>query len=173
MGRPRDIEPIALAHHPSCSNFSHHTFTFRDRRLCLGCFVMYPAAAVSLAALLVLDRAYPLEYLGLLLSSLALFGINLVRKVILRDRIRKWGHVFFRIMLGLTLALALMSVVRAPANRQIWVAAFVVAVAAVYNLYNGIHNLNICRSCPKYPDFPRCEGASGFKVESPDSINIK
>lgn len=166
MGRQKKpIEPIVLAHHPSCKNFSHHTFTFRGRRLCLGCFVMYPTAAIALAALFIIDRLYQLDYFALLLTSVILFGINTIRKIALKDRVPQWGHVFFRIALGIALALALMSIYRAPGDMFLPVAAFVIIVAVIYNIFNGFHNINICKKCSQYPMFPHCDGAGKSIVQ--------
>jgi hypothetical protein len=125
----------------------------------MGCFIMYPSAAASLVALFILNHYFQLDYFALLISSLVLFGLNAIRKFVLKDNIKKWAHVFFRIMLGFTLALAIMSIIRAPDNLQLQVAAFVLAFAVIYNLYNGMRNLNICKKCIQYPTFPHCEGS--------------
>jgi hypothetical protein len=167
---------IVLAHHPSCKNFSHHTFNFHGRRLCMGCFIMYPSAAASLAVLLILNNYFHLDYFALLISSLVLFGVNAIRKLLLKDNIKKWAHVFFRIMLGFTLALAIMSIIRAPEDRQIQVAVFVLAVAVIYNFYNGMRNMNICKKCGQYSSFPHCEGAlepDSQAINTGENINYK
>ncbi len=172
MGRQKKpIEPIVLAHHPSCEKFSHHTFTFRGRKLCLGCFVMYPTAAVALACLLLVNSVSSLNYLALLVTSIALFGTNALRKIALRDRIPQWGHVFFRIVLGITLALAIMSIIRAPGDLVLPVAVLVAAVAATYNILNGFNTMNICRKCSQYTIFPHCEGA-GAPLLKDKQLNI-
>jgi len=126
---------------------------------------MYPTAAIALAALFIIDSLYKLNYLGLLLTSVILFGINAIRKIALKDRIPRWGHVFFRIALGIALALALMSIYRAPSEMFLPVAAFVIIVAVIYNIFNGFHNLNICKKCNQYPMFPRCEGGGKFPAQ--------
>ena len=125
----------------------------------MGCFIMYPSTAVCLTTLLILNHFYPLDYVALLILSLVLFGMNAIRKLVLKDNIKKRAHVFFRVMLGFTLALAIMSTIRAPGDRQLQIATFVIVVAVIYNLYNGMHNLNICKKCPQYSSFPHCEGA--------------
>ena len=37
-----------LSHHPRCEKFKEHTFTAFGRRLCIGCFIGYPATILGL-----------------------------------------------------------------------------------------------------------------------------
>ncbi|MFO7619528.1 MAG: hypothetical protein R6W91_07765, partial [Thermoplasmata archaeon] len=151
-------EPFLLAHHPSCKYFEHHTIVVRGRRLCMGCFVMYPVAAMSLAVLWILNIIAPLDSLFLLMMAVVLFGINGVRKLLFKDNFRKAIHIIFRAELGVTLALAIMSIALARGNERLFIAIFVLAVAIVYNAYNGKRNLAVCKTCPQHHLFPRCEG---------------
>ncbi len=128
------------------------------RRLCLGCFVMYPSAAISLAILLLINGFLPLNPIYLLIAAFILFGINAVRKVIFRDNFKKGVHFIFRIELGITLALAIMSIILTRGNERLFTVILVLAVAIVYNVYNGKRNLDICKKCPQHAQFPKCEG---------------
>ncbi len=39
---------LLLSHHPSCSRYKDHTLNFSKIRLCIGCFVGYPSALLSI-----------------------------------------------------------------------------------------------------------------------------
>ena len=42
------FRPILFAHHPSCKYFTKHTLNIKNLRFCIGCFIGYPSALVSL-----------------------------------------------------------------------------------------------------------------------------
>jgi hypothetical protein len=70
-----------LSHHPSCDHFKNHTLNFGKIKLCIGCFVGYPAAIISI---ILTDIAYrihgvnilPLLYLGFILFLAQLFSLT-------------------------------------------------------------------------------------------------
>ncbi|MHA2000968.1 MAG: hypothetical protein ACTSVU_02625 [Promethearchaeota archaeon] len=39
--------PLLLSHHPSCPRYKNHTLNFGKIHLCIGCFIGYPSAAIS------------------------------------------------------------------------------------------------------------------------------
>ena len=39
---------LLISHHPSCSQFQDHTLNFSKIRLCIGCFIGYPSAILSI-----------------------------------------------------------------------------------------------------------------------------
>ena len=39
---------LLLSHHPSCSEYEDHTLNFAKIRLCIGCFIGYPSALLSI-----------------------------------------------------------------------------------------------------------------------------
>lgn len=77
--------PLLLAHHPECVRFKGHTLNFGKIHLCIGCFVGYPSAVISifLISFFNLSRFIPYpSFLGIgivLLSTFFLSIINLTK----------------------------------------------------------------------------------------------
>ena len=44
----KNYGPLLLSHHPSCSRYKDHTLNFSKIRLCIGCFIGYPSALLSI-----------------------------------------------------------------------------------------------------------------------------
>ena len=42
-------KPLLLSHHPFCSKFENHTIKIKNRRICLGCLVLYPTFVITLS----------------------------------------------------------------------------------------------------------------------------
>ena len=161
MGRLRGFfkkNPFLLAHHPSCDKFSHHTFSITDWRLCLGCFVIYPTAVISLIILYLGSQFYIYDYYWLFSAAIVFFCLNLLRKSLFRDEVRQSIHVISRMMLGISLALILVSIWLAPKPQNIIILTLLLTVAIGYNLLNGRKYLKTCKTCSQYDKFPRCEG---------------
>lgn len=43
--------PLLLSHHPNCPIYDSHVFHLGNRRLCIGCFVGYPVAILTIIIL--------------------------------------------------------------------------------------------------------------------------
>jgi len=166
MGRLKeyfDNNPFLLAHHPSCDTFSNHILNVRGWQLCLGCFVIYPSAAIALALLFFLSDFHSIDYLIAFYLALAMFGVNSVRKIIYKDNLPKKVQVVFRVVLGISLAFILYSMWLAPRPEQYVIIGLFLAIAIGYNLFNSKKMLKICKECNQYPDFPKCEGLNNVK----------
>ena len=161
MGRLKEYfkkNPFLLAHHPSCESFSDHTLNFRGWRLCMGCFVIYPSAIVSLIVIYVLSNIFTFDYLAMFAGSVIFFTINLIRKLVFRDNLQKRAQIVFRVILGISLALILTAIWLAPQAQRLHVILLFLAIAIGYNVFNGKKYLGTCKKCSRYPDFPKCEG---------------
>lgn len=166
MGRLKDYfdnNPFLLAHHPSCDIFSNHILNIRGRRLCLGCFIIYPSAVIALVLLFLLSDYHTYDYLIAFYMALAMFGINSIRKIIYRDNLPKRVQVVFRVVLGISLASIMYSIWLAPRPEQYMVIGLFLAVAIGYNLFNSKKMLKTCKECCHYPQFPKCEGLNNIK----------
>ena len=166
MGRLRDYfkeNPFLLAHHPSCESFSNHTLNIRGWRLCLGCFVIYPSAIVSLLVLFVLLNYFAFDYMAMFIGSVIFFGINLIRKIVFKDNLQKRTQVVFRMILGLSLAFILTAIWLAPPTQRLYIILLFLSIAIGYNLFNSKKMLKTCKECSRYPEFPKCEGLNDVK----------
>lgn len=166
MGRLKEYfknNPFLLAHHPSCDTFSNHTLNIRGWKLCLGCFVIYPSAIISLALLFFLQDLHSIDYLMAFYIALAMFGINSIRKIIYKDNLPKSVQVVFRVILGISLASMLYSIWLAPQPEQYYLIALFLAIAIGYNIFNSKKMLKTCKECDQYQNFPKCEGLNNIK----------
>lgn len=166
MGRLKEYfiqNPFMLAHHPSCDKFSDHTLNFGGLRLCMGCFVIYPTAAAALAVLYLASGTIQLDYMPAFWIALILFGVNAIRKTVIKDRLPKGIQIVFRIILGMSLAFMMASIWLAPVPEQFHLITLLLAFAIVYNLINGRKMVNTCKECPNYSEFPKCRGLKDIK----------
>ena len=66
--------PLLLAHHPQCANFNGHTLNFGRVRLCIGCFVGYPTAYISIFIIYYLNLLNIIPYQSFLVIGLILLS---------------------------------------------------------------------------------------------------
>ena len=145
-------EPILLAHHPLCGRFEDHFLVWRGRRLCRGCFTVYPTAAAVLLAMWALGAGF----LASFVLGVTLFAIQLLRALpSLRPLV-----IAFNLILGASLASVLMAVITCPPQLRWYVYPFVLAVYVTFVYLKGRRVLRACRDCPDYASFPGCARGS-------------
>jgi hypothetical protein len=153
-------KPIALAHHPSCAYYSHHTFELYGAQLCLGCFVVYPVGLVSLSLLsllyLVFPAAFAVPTVALYAVAGALAAPLLVSKALLDVRSIRW-RMLTKALLAVGLAVAALPPIFRPADRLIGAVLFV-GFLVPYVGYKGLTALDDCEGCPELEDRPHCSG---------------
>ncbi|MHA1150792.1 MAG: hypothetical protein ACTSR8_21440 [Promethearchaeota archaeon] len=74
----KSLLPFLLAHHPQCEDFEGHTLKIGKYRFCIGCFIGYPTAILSI---IIIDK-FGLLYL-LPSRAFFFFGIGLIATFIL------------------------------------------------------------------------------------------
>ena len=153
-------EPFILSHHPSCEKFSHHMVDFRGYMLCMGCFFTYPAAILPIIIMHLPPFRDLFDHTQLFGLAIVFLSLNVGRKLILKDRISKNLHILFRNFLGICLGLVVMGLLAVPETDPLrwYYLIFVISVAVVYNLANGIKTMRTCKACEEYPNFPKCQG---------------
>ncbi|TXT63400.1 MAG: conserved membrane protein of unknown function [Promethearchaeota archaeon] len=57
----RSLKPLFLSHHPDCQRFEKHIFRIRKYRFCIGCFIGYPVAIISIVVLYFLLNLYEID----------------------------------------------------------------------------------------------------------------
>ena len=67
---------LLFSHHPACSQFQDHTLNFSKIQLCIGCFIGYPSALLSI--ILGSYFIYPLisQKIYILLFGISLFSFQ-------------------------------------------------------------------------------------------------
>jgi len=153
-------EPFILSHHPSCEKYSHHMVDLRGYKLCMGCFFTYPAAIITLLIAYLTPLNGYLDHIQFFGLAIIFLMLNVVRKLILRDRMSKKLHIIFRNFLGICLGLVIMGLLVIPDTDPMrwYYLILVISVAVIYNLANGIKTMRTCKACEDYPDFPKCQG---------------
>lgn len=155
-------EPIILSHHPSCDRFKDHVMNFRGIALCRGCFLVYPTTVIVLIILNLPIFPSFSSYITYFILSVIFFTINLIRKVLKIKNL--WWQNFSRISIGISLAMAITSVLKAPSTSiQVILVIIIFSIAGIYNVINGFHNLRVCKSCEEHRDFPHCQGSTHIR----------
>jgi len=147
-------EPLILAHHPLCGRFDDHFLRIGERRLCRGCFTVYPSAVVLLIVLLLLEMPFSSYFV----LALMLFAAQLPRFL---PSLRGLT-VPFNFLLGGSLAAILASMLVCPANLRALFYPFVIAVIVAFMYLKGRRVLATCRGCTDHDSFPAC--ARGDRV---------
>ena len=141
-------EPILLAHHPLCGRFEDHLLTIRGRKVCRGCLTVYPSFALMLVLLSMGRPGFEAAFV----ASLMQFIFQLLRFVV---HGRGWS-VFFNLVLGSSLALAVYSAIVCPPELRIYVYPFIITVIVVFEYFKGKRMLRRCKECPERAFYPRC-----------------
>lgn len=152
-------EPILLAHHPLCGKFDDHLLNVNDRKLCRGCFTVYPATVVFMVALLLLRPSF----IEAFVLALVLFAAQLFRFF----PALHWMVIGFNLLLGCSLAAIIYAAIICPPDLRIYFYPFIAAVIVSFELIKGRKVLARCHSCPSYGSFPQCaKGPSAIEKEN-------
>lgn len=143
-------EPLVLAHHPLCGKFDDHFFIIRNKKVCRGCLVVYPTALVTLMILFILGVD---EFKPLILGAIFLFLINLTRLVIPRT---PQTNIVFNVILGITLALTIMSVIYCPEELRISVYPLIIIISVIFIYSKGLKVHYTCKQCSNNENRPNC-----------------
>lgn len=144
-----DSDPVILSHHPMCGRFDDHMFRIGGRYVCIGCATVYPSAVATAVLLLATDQV---SFSFVFPLSLVLFAANLSRFLFRGHRL----SAVFNVLLGASLAAAILSAVNAPDGLQLAVVVFMLSVASAFHLLKGRRVFVTCRGCPRYSEFPKC-----------------
>ena len=156
----KDLYPFILSHHPSCVYFKDHYFSVRGVKLCIGCFTAYPTF------LFVFLLGYFFKIFSFLSfrTSLAVSVFLLVPYMIYRfDRFhgsRKF-NVFAKASFGASFAILFNAFLNAPVpSWYSWLLIILIGglVNSIVNALRVLKMEKVCKSCPMYSAFPRCDG---------------
>jgi len=147
-------EPLILAHHPLCGRFDDHFLSIGERRLCRGCFTVYPSAVVLLIVLWLLEMPFSSYFV----LALAFFAAQLPRFL---PSLRGLT-VPFNFLLGGSLAAIIAAMLVCPPDLRSLFYPFVIAFIVAFMYLKGRRVLATCRKCPDRASFPAC--ARGGRV---------
>lgn len=132
---------LSLAHHPLCWHFRSHTFYIGGIALCLGCTGFYSGVLVG-TLIVIIGRVFQLDWFTLVGIATAIFLPTIFRlmKIPFFSSEKKGIKFLFRWLLGIGIAIGLVSIVKAP-HVLIGLIQFILG----FGLYLGI-GLNRIRS---------------------------
>jgi hypothetical protein len=155
-------DPLLLAHHPTCEYYSHHVIELYGRKLCMGCFVVYPVASASLLVLVLFRltilseqiASMTVHYLYIFGFLLALPKISL--KIIPGQRAR-WQRISTKATLAVGLAFVALPFIFRPSERALTLCLFF-GFLIPYVGYKAWTATDDCAGCPEADTFPNCSG---------------
>ncbi|MFW9987431.1 MAG: hypothetical protein ACFFC3_02130 [Candidatus Odinarchaeota archaeon] len=160
----RSFAPLLLSHHPECERFKNHTLNIKRIRLCIGCFVGYPTALISILIIgaFKLNRLISPKYLlifGIIfLTSFVLSPLNLTKI--------KFIKVIQKFLIGLGSALIFWGIWSLPnsylTNFTISFTVFLI-IFLILNVYHTYSFYRICINCKTPFDWSKCSGLSSIR----------
>lgn len=160
----RDLKPIILSHHPSCPVFHDHTLNIKKLRLCIGCFIGYPAGLLSFLLFHFLLKSLIIHSLIILILGISLFITILLSLTNLTEvKIIKIGQKL-SVGLGAGMIISYFFILFAPI---LWWEQLIVFFSIVSILMTPVGLLhyrtmvNTCKKCefqrnPEYCDIKYC-----------------
>ncbi len=154
-----DLYPFILSHHPSCGKFDDHVFTVKKVKFCIGCFTSFPAFLLAFTVGFFTGLGeYINLHLGLILLLMFSAPYILYKALKLRS---KFFNMFSKASFGVSFAIFSFILLNYIPNTTLaFLLVFYVGslITAIINLKRVIEMENICKKCPQFKDFPRCEG---------------
>lgn len=155
----KSLGPILLSHHPSCDKFENHSIKAGKYRLCIGCFIGYPAVILSIIMLGIfrIDAYFSPDILfliGLILISsffLGLFGLT--EKKLLK--------IIQKIIIGIGAGFIFWGIWSLPNSFLINFLFFIMVYGAGLTVLNAQHAYGIikgCKHCTYYKKWEECPG---------------
>jgi uncharacterized membrane protein len=95
------MSPLTLSHHPACRQYRHHSITVRGHKLCIGCFIGYPATLATIFALFIVwFLGFQLRFLDMIWLGIAVEAVAILGKLLLSSK-RVSSKVFIKILQGI------------------------------------------------------------------------
>ncbi len=113
--RLKGFVKLTLAHHPLCWQFESHTFRVCGIILCLGCTGFYTGVLIGVLIIMI-GRVFQLDWFTLvgIATVLLLPTIFQLIKIPFFSSEQKSFRFLFRWLLGIGVAIGLLSIVKAP-----------------------------------------------------------
>jgi len=167
--------PFFFSHHPECEYFKGHTINFGKVRLCIGCFIGYPTAIITIFLLGIFDRNnffnsdffffLSLGFLGtFFLSFLKLTKLTVI-KIIQKFIIGLGSALLFNWLMGLPYSRS--------TNLRIGFVVFY-GILVILNFYHAYGILNSCYKCETPFNWGICSGFCNIRerIKSHDLENF-
>ena len=155
------LGPFLLSHHPECAKYQGHTIRIGKLGLCIGCFIGYPTAIISIILIgaFNLNHIIPVEYFlyfGIaFLASFILSPVGLTKV--------KFIKITQKILIGLGAALIYWWILALPNSREVNALITFYFLSITVSLLNIYHIYGFYRTCKKCETPYNWEKCDGFK----------
>ncbi|NHJ31872.1 MAG: hypothetical protein FK732_03325 [Asgard group archaeon] len=159
-----------LTHHPTCSRYKNHYFSFGPIHVCIGCFSIYSAILTYLVLFLTVPSVF--RYNIYVLSILPFVGIFISIYHLIFKVKNKWIKGLFRFIVGFgnSTYAALAIAVFTETSKWWWGIIILVTLFLGNQLYGMSRgkaaNRKLCDDCPLSKADPPCrpEGNTNIKI---------
>lgn len=145
-----------FAHHPTCSQYKNHYFSFGKLKLCVGCTSLY-SSIIIFFIIYGVEYSFFREFPIILAATFIIGPSSAIFHFIFRPK-NKWIKALLRILAGFGIG----SFVGLIIFLRIWWLQFILAflLAGGYLLYGLMrgsgNNLKYCSDCPLHTAEPAC-----------------
>ncbi len=157
----KSLKPLLLTHHPDCQHFENHTFKLGKYRLCIGCFIGYPVAIISVIFLYILFGFIQIDSLVMFIigaSCMSVFLLSPLKltksrsvKVIQKVIFNVGGAFLFWWVFTLTPSILF--------NTLVFIILFGMLLTLV-NIYHSYSLYRTCKRCSYALEWDKCPGFS-------------
>ena len=156
--------PLFLSHHPDCEHFKEHTIKIGKYKFCIGCFIGYPIAILTLILNIFLkfDKMLLDEYIFFLsiifLSTFSLSFFKITEKKIIK--------IIQKILMGIGGALLLIWILGLNNTRELniliafYTINIIVAIFSIYHIYGFFSQ---CYKCETNFNWAICSGFENIR----------
>lgn len=160
------LSPLLFSHHPSCAKYEIHTFTFRKRRWCIGCYFNTLFFSLSLLFLFAIWALSPLSIDRNLLYYGGLGGLGAYLLIgILPIRETKSRKILSKFILGASFASVFFIIVTAGGSidfmiqeKAVYIMLLFIVLITALMAKRGLEMSKTCESCEYRMRWSRCPG---------------
>lgn len=149
-----------LTHHPSCSEYKNHYFSFGPLNLCIGCFSIYSAILSYLILFLTIPSVFRFNPYVMSILPFAGFGLAIIHLIFKIKN--KWIKAFFRFAAGFGIAAyGALAIATFTELKQWWLGIILLVILLAGNQLYGVSrgraaNRKECEDCPLHKADPQC-----------------
>ncbi len=151
---------LLLSHHPDCEKFGkNHTINFGKYKFCIGCFVGYPTAIISILLIHYLNLLDLFSSIFLLIISFILISSIILSPVGLTKI--KSIKIIQKFLIGLGSAFLFWYIWTMPNDFFINLIYFILVfgmLLLLLNMYHGYGLMKTCKKCEYSMDWNNCPG---------------
>lgn len=157
------FKPILLSHHPNCDRFKNHIIKIGNLKFCIGCFIGYPSAIISIFIIFFLKSIIQIEsifflWIGIIfLSFFVLSPFNLTKI--------KFIKIIQKALIGIGAAFLFWWIWTLPNsffdNFMLYLIIFGI-ILTILNLYHAYGFFRVCKKCNYSLNWKNCPGFKNY-----------